>query len=441
MKYFYCLLFLSLTYTVAVAQQEMTLQLMNNVFQSTHTNPAITPRNKVNITLLSSYQLGVTNTGFSYNQLLAQVETTETGDRVLNLESLLRQRKLNGRNYINAGGSVDLFALGFKAGKNRFSLNITEHFQGRLYYNNALLRTYVYGNTPGETIDLSGYSLYAMHYREIGLGYNRKLLEDNKLVVGGRLKMLHGMSNVHTRKSEVTIHTGTEEQLYEITGKADILVHTAGLNLLEEGESSYFLNRKNTGFGVDLGSTYRLDQKWSFAASVINLGFIRWKNDANSYRSQGSFTFRGIDNDSLFTSGKFNMDVTQLTDSITKTFEFKEDTKAYSTGLPTQLYLTSFYQLRPRTTASATLYTDFIGAGAFRRALALGIRQNVGKWLQVSTTYSLQAKAYNNLGFGFSLTSGGGGLQIYAVSDNIVGALNPGSARMTNVRTGFNFVF
>lgn len=420
-----------------VAQQEVTLQLMNNVFQSTHTNPAFIPRNKVNVTILSSQHVNIKNTGFSYNQLLAQVKTDETGQRVLNPASLLENLKLNGRDYLHVGGSLDLFALGFKAGKNRFSLNITEHFYGRAGYSGALPEVLVYGNVPEETISLNGYSLNATHYREIGLGYNRKILED-KLVVGGRIKMLSGMANIRTKSSEASIQTGSEADMYALTASTDIQVQTSGLNLLQEVNQSYFLNTANAGLGIDLGATYELDTKWSFAASVINAGFINWKSDVTNYKSQGTFTFRGIDGDSLLTGGG-NMNMTHLLDSIADIFALEEDNKAYKTGLPTQLYITSFYQLARNSTASATIFSDF--TGGFRKGLALGIRQNVGRWLQASATYSMQARSYNNLGMGLSLISGGGGLQLYMATDNILGALDIGNAKLMNIRTGFNFVF
>ncbi len=440
MKYIYHTIVLMLIgASTVMAQQEMTLQLMNNVFQSTHTNPAITHKNKVNVTLLSSYHINVINSGFSYQQLLGQVEENESGEKVLNLASVLENMRLDRKNHMNVGTSIDLFAVGFKAGKNRFSLNITEKVQGRFNYHDALLRMVVYGNTPNETFDLSGYTFNAMHYREIGLGYNRRILEDDKLVVGGRLKMLFGLANIQTQQSSLSIKTGSESELYALTANADIQVRTAGLNLLQEDAESYIINTQNKGYGVDLGATYKLDTKISFAASLINVGFIRWKNDVKNYHSQGSFTFQGIDNDSLMTGGDFDFDMTTFTDSIADIFESRENTIAYHTGLPSQMYLTSFYQLARNTTASATLYTDFISS--IRKGMAIGIRQNFGKWFQASATYSLQSRAYNNLGMGLALNSGTGGMQLYVVSDNVVGLLNVGSAKITNIRTGFNFVF
>lgn len=444
MKYFYAYLLASLLLIDAgqvLAQQEFTLQLMDNLHQSTYVNPAIVPKNNINISLLSSYQLGITNTGFSYNQLAAQIEEGESGQPILNLESMLHNMKLDRKHYLNMSGSIDLLSVGFKAGKGRFSLNLSERVHGRMYYDDAILRAAVYGNTPEETIRINNYTLNALHYHEAGIGYNRKILADDRLVVGGRLKVLMGLGNIDTKKAEVALTTGSEAEMYALTMQTDILVRSSGLNLLENGRADqYIANTSNLGFGADLGATYKLDTRWSFGASLVNIGFINWKSNNVNRQSQGAYTFTGINSDSLFTSGSFDVNTTQMLDSISETFKFTETSEAYYTGIPAQMYLTAYYQLASRTTASAMINTSFIGSG-FQKGLALGIRQDVGRWLQASATYSMQARSYNNLGFGLAINSGRKGLQLYMVSDNILAALNPGGAKTASIRTGFNFAF
>lgn len=442
MRQFYLYLLLSGLFICTVpsyAQQEFTLQLMDELQQATYVNPAIAPKHHVNVTLLSSYQLGIANTGFNYHQLAAQIQENESGGHTLNLESMLTNLKLNKKHYVHAGASIDLLAIGFKAGKNRFSLNVSEKMQGRIYYNDALLSMAVYGNTPGETILIDRYGLDAIHYREIGLGYSRKILPDDRLSVGGRLKMLMGLGNIHTERAELALTTGSEAEMYALTAQTDILIRTSGIGLLEDA-TQYIGNTRNLGFGADLGATYTLDTKWSFGASLINVGFIRWKSHNANQSSQGTYTFRGIENDSLFSSSSFDVDTEQLIDSISSSLSFQESTEAYYTGVPAQLYLATYYRLARSTTASATVNASFIGSG-FQRGLALGIRQDVGRWLQVSTTYSMQARSYNNLGFGLVLNTGAKGLQCYLISDNVLAAVNPGGAKIANVRTGFNLAF
>lgn len=419
----------------AFAQQEFTLHTLDHLFQASHTNPAIVPRNKVSLTMASSVHTNVKNTGFTYNFLTSQINTDENGQRVLDLGSLVENLELRGDDFMHAGASVDLFALSFKAGKNRFSLNVTEHVQARLNYNDGLLNMLVHGNGPGTVSQLGGYKMNAIHYRETGIGFNRKLLEDETLVVGGRIKALFGMANVNTLRSDINLHTGTEAEMYEMTATSDILVRTAGTDMLQNGDLEYLLNTNNQGLGIDLGATFEYTNALKFSASVINLGAIQWREGVTNYTSNGEFTFRGIESDNPF-NGSFSFDPAQITDSLQNAFEFQETQESYRTMLPTQVYLSTFYRLGLTTSASATLYSEFING--FRKGMVLGINQRAGRWLQASLTYAMHAHAYNNLGFGLVL---GTGLQVYAVTDNLLAFTNPGGAKMVNFRGGFNFAF
>nr|WKN34341.1 DUF5723 family protein [Tunicatimonas sp. TK19036] len=442
MKYIYsliALILLAASSSQLYAQQELTLHLLNNVYQSSHTNPAFVPRNKVHVSLLSSYHLSLKNSGFTYNQIAANIEEDETGQRVLDLEKLYNNLNLNGNDYIHFSADIDLFALSFKAAKNRFSLNVTEHIQGRQRYDGSIFQIAIEGNEPGQTLEFGKFESDAIHYREIGIGFNRPFLADDKLVLGTRVKALFGLANVQTKHADVSLFTATEQDLYALTANANILVNTSGTTMLEDDETSYITNTKNGGFGIDLGGTYQLNDQISFAASVVNLGFINWKEDTKAHSSNGSFTFTGIENEDLLTGGGFDIDVEQLTDSISNIFELEEEATAYTTGLPTQVYLTGNYQLATNTTASATLYSDFYQS--FRRGFSLGIRQNVGRWLQAAATYSIQSRSYNNLGLGLAMTTGPKGLQLYFATDNIVALAAVGNAKVVNLRTGFNFVF
>lgn len=430
---------LSLLSVVAEAQQELTLHLMNNIHQSSRTNPALRPKNNVHVSLLSSYHFNAINTGFTYQRIASQIETDETGQRVLRLEKLYGDLNLNGRDYVNAGASIDIFALSFRSGKGRFSLNVTENFQARLGYSDALLKVATQGNTPGQTLHIDNYWLRGTHYRELGLGYNRKLLEGDKLVVGGRIKTLFGMANVKTERANLSVTTADEEDLYALTLDADVLVHTSGLDAWQEDEASYISNTGNLGFGIDWGATYKYNDKLSFSGSVVDLGFINWKENVTTYQSDSSFLFEGVESNGLFSGEGVDIDIEQLVDSLANTFEIAEDSTSYRTGLPTKMYFTSYYRLARNTQASVTLYGDFIGS--FRRGIAVGVSQKLGRWLQAAATYSVQARSYNNLGLGLTITTGASGLQLYAVTDNVLAVVNPKQAKVANVRTGFNFVF
>lgn len=439
MKYLFTSLIFFIGLHTALAQQELTLHLMKDVFQSTHTNPAFRARTKGSVTMLSSFQANVRNTGFTYDQLITASIQEESGKRFLDYGEMYSNLNLTGNDNMYIGFSFDAFALSFKVGKNRFSLNATEHVLGRIGYGEGLFKLIAEGNTPGETISLSDYNLNATQYHELGLGYNRSFLED-KLVIGTRLKMLYGLANVTTRHFNAQLTTGTEAELYEITTALDFEIQTSGTSMGDDDIiNNYLFNTQNNGFAIDLGATYKYDDKLSFSASVLNLGAINWNSDVRTYSSNGEFKFSGLTIDSLFSGDDTNFDQSQMLDSLKDEFDIQKDSlSSYKTSLPMQSYLTAYYNLGIHTTASATIYTSLMEGKPYG-AFALGIQQQVGKWLNVTGTYSMQGRSFGNIGVGLGIKSGG--FQLYAVTDNALAFVIPTKSKIGNARVGFNIVF
>ncbi len=439
MKYLFTLITFFIGFSAVNAQQELTLHLMKDVFQSTHTNPAFRARTRGSVTFLSSYHSSLRNTGFTYDQLITRNIKDEGGERTLSYEDMYNNLKLKGKDHMYTGVSFDVFALSLKIGKNRFSLNATEHIQSRVGYGSGLFQLLAEGNIPGETISFNNYNVYATQYHEIGLGFNRSFMED-KLVVGTRLKLLYGLMNVTTKRFDAQFTTGSEAEMYEISTVADVEIQTAGTAMGDDDfVNNYLLNRNNTGFGIDLGATYKFDDKLSFSASILNLGAINWKSDVRTYTTQGEYAFKGIETDNLFSDEGFNFNPEELLDSLKSTFEVEEDTiSTYKTSLPVQSYLTAYYSLGTFTTASATLYTGFMGGNSYA-AMALGIQQQVGRWFNVTGTYSVQGRSFGNIGVGLGIKTGG--FQLYMVTDNALAFMIPTKSKVANVRAGFNIVF
>jgi len=439
MKYLFTIIVFCAGFHAAWAQQELTLHLMKDVFQSTHTNPAFRARTRGSVTILSSMHASVRNTGFTYDQLITANIQEEGGERFLDYGEMYNNLKLNGKDNAFTSFSFDAFALSLKIGKNRFSLNATEHVFGRMGYGKGLFKLLAEGNTPGETISLDGYNVNATQYHEFGLGYNRSFLDD-KLVVGTRFKLLYGMANVTTRHLDVQLTTGTEAEMYEISALADFKIQTSGTSMGgDDIVNNYLLNTDNNGVAVDLGATYKFDDKLSFSASIINLGAINWKSDLRTYSTNREYTFKGIESDSLFAGEGFSFDQTELLDSLKSTFEIQEDSvTTYKSSLPVQSYLSAYYSLSPYTTASATVYTAFMSGKSYA-ALALGIQQQVGRWFNVTGTYSMQGRSFGNIGVGLGIKTGG--FQLYMVTDNVFAYMIPTKSKIANARVGFNVVF
>ena len=72
-------------------------------------------------------------------------------------------------------------------------------------------------------------------------------------------------------------------------------------------------------------------------------------------------------------------------------------------------------------------------------AIAVSARKEFGKVFSLGTVYSIKKNTYNNLGMNLGLRLGG--IQFYALTDNILAVFDPLNARSVNARLGLNLAF
>ncbi len=466
-SYILFVIFLSVFITT-VSQQDLTLMNLSNVQQVQYINPAFRPQAKINIGVpgASSTYFNHYNTVFTPKDLFS-VEGNTTTLRVDHLKKMWKKR-----NHISVTGDYDFLHFGFAIKKSYFSFNITEHFFSRLTLPGDLLRLPLTGNASSDLengiLDLSGFGVELDHYRKYAVGFQREINE--RLSVGGKLKYLYGMENIQTRKSDFTLETDPETYDWKLNG--EFAVSTSGIYSLtdsiddntdiENGDiSGYIAKRKNRGLGIDIGATYEVTDKLTVGASVVDLGFIRWKNDNRSATSSdGSFVFTGVD----FTNAILAEDADRqdsidaaiegLQNEFEESFSVSNNTDAYTTSLLSRFYLSGSYKLidkeKWKSRASALIHGELF-KGRLRPSLTLGYTQDLGKVLQATASYSMTNRSFNNLGLGMSLNLGF--LQFYVVTDNIMAAnlatftsgdsqfSYPYSAKNMHIRTGVNLTF
>ena len=449
-------------------QQDLTLMNLDNIQQIQYVNPALRPQAKLNIGIpgISSFYFNHYNSVFTPKDVF-EVDGNTTTLRVDHLKKMWKNK-----NDISFSGKYDILHFGFAVKKNYFSFNITENMFSRLTLPGDLLRFPLTGNASSDLengiLDFSGFGMEANHYREYAFGFQRQW--NDKLSVGGKLKYLYGMENIHTKKSSFTLETDSETFDWSVNG--EFAANTSGVYSLtdtidnntdieNEDFMKYAFKRKNRGLGIDLGATYQLNEKIFLSASVVDLGFIRWKNDNKNIKSnQGSFIFTGIDfSDALFTADSIRQDTIdaafkQVQDDLEEAFGVSNNTDAYTTSLLSRFYLSCSYELYKTKKfsgkAGALIHGEFF-RGRLRPSLTLSYTQKLGKMLQASASYSMTNRSYNNLGLGMSVNFGS--FQFYIVTDNIMTARlvtitsdgdnipYPYGAKNMHIRTGFNLTF
>lgn len=313
----------------------------------------------------------------------------------------------NTQNTFLSTTTIDLFSIGHRFNKGFAAFSISEQIEAQLAFPRDLLRllrdldTDDIQQLQGRVYDLRDLQLNGTHYRTYNANYAYDL--SSKLTVGVRLGFVQGLGNVRLEKQNYRVAVSQTD--FEAMG--ELRARVAGLQFLfdEEAEDVSFLDyelaKGNSGLLAGFGAQYRLSPKLELAASVNNLGSIKWKKRIG---------------ESVLTE-TFTEPQENLGDYSGSLFEIASDTAApYRTPLPRTLSLQGNYYVLPNISVSALLYSSSVnGIGSTSFSLAGNAR--LGTFLSATLAYHhIQNKP--NIGLGASLNLGS--LQLYAASDNAI---------------------
>ncbi len=426
-----------------IAQKNYTLYNLNETPQAHYLNPAFRSKAKVYISLpLGMQSFGVSNSGFHMNHLLQ----TRSQDDSLVFNPGNAIDKMAKKNFLTTETYNEIIGFGFAVKDNYFSFSMSNRFQSNLIYPRDLFKFAFEGNGKsylGQRASLDGLGFNLTSYVEYAVGFNRKF--SKKLTAGGRIKLLSGIANVNTKKSQLGIYT--DATTFDLTIDGSAALYTSGIkpfyDTMPDNNNDYNpLNNafsfKNAGFAIDLGATYELTDKITVSASLLDLGTIKWTtNNANYISNDVNYRFEGVDlNQYLQDSTTTFLD--QLQDTLENVFSQDENASSYRTGLYTRFYLGGTYKLTDKFFLGATLYNEIIKS-RYRPGLILSGNVKLNNWFAATVNYSAYARSFGNVGLGFTIK--GGPIQFYVISDNVAGFLFPKSSRNFHVSTGLSLLF
>lgn len=433
MKKIFLLSVILFNVNLANAQQELTLYNMDVIGQSTQVNPSLMPENKIYIGIpaLSSVSFMFTNSGFTWRDLHhVRADDSVTFD-IANAIS-----KLSEKNFISLSVRANLLETGFMVKKNYFTFNVAEKANFNWTFPKELFELIFKGNGAfiGQEIEMKRLSFDISHYREYAIGWAREL--NKKITVGTRVKYLYGMENYSSAKSEMSFYTAPDDYRIELT--SDYIINTSASSNSENGNSgNYMFGFKNTGLAADFSTTYKVNPRFKINASIIDIGYIRWKSNVKNYvTAAGSYSFDGVDINKFFNDSSSGMD--NVVDSLGDSFKPIEKTDPYTTNLPTHIYLNGSYQLGTKTTATGLIHAQTF-RGTVQPTFTAALNRRVTNHLSASLSYSMINQHFNNLGLGVAVHAGA--VQFYMVSDNIIGTINPLGNHTTHIRFGFNLIY
>ena len=189
-------------------------------------------------------------------------------------------------NRLNVNLNTDILSFGWYRGKGFWSVNVglradfgaalaKDMFSMMRTMNGFALEDVVGTN---QSYSLSNQTLNMKAYAEVGLGYSCRITE--KLTVGGRVKVLLGLARAEMNINQFDLNLDVPNPQY---GNVITTLKGGGMTFDNNGMIDNFdldagdLGIAGSGFGIDLGASYKVWDNLTVSASILDLGFLKWK--------------------------------------------------------------------------------------------------------------------------------------------------------------------
>jgi len=372
-------------------------------------------------------------------------------------------KKVRKNNFITPEFDVQLFGLGFNAGRNTYVfLDLTERISGDIVLPGDLIKLGLGGNEDfvGKTISLDNLNIGLQYFREAGAGFST--LVGNNLRLGLRAKMFFGLAGADLQNNGLSLtvnedftHTLNANLMANISGPVqfyfDAENNPDSVNVDEDQLKSpgFFLNTSNSGLGLDAGAVFSITPAFNISMFITDLGYIRWKDNVTAMKAESRFEFSGINVKDVVNGTKTFDELTEeLLDSLKNSFVKTHDNRPFKTyltpcvGLGAGVNITKSFGL-------GFLSRTYFSSSGMKEAITLSANLNAGNAFSASLGYTATTWSYDNFGAGIAFRTGF--LQYYILADKIPVMWNkivtegssiplPASWNMINLRFGVNMV-
>ncbi len=249
-----------------------------------------------------------------------------------------------GKSKINESNRINIMGAGFKAwgGYNTIGINIRTNVN--VAVPKSLFELAKNGLT-NQTYDIGGYGAHADGYAEVALGHSRKINDHWR--VGGKVKFLVGAGRIDANVNDATLTLGPDGYVAQVD--AELSSNIKGLEFKTKASEHYkyvtlddnslkrelrgdYLNGfelksfRPNGFGVafDLGAEYKINDDWRVLASVLDLGFIAWKNTRRAATNGYLNTDDRLFNVSNSAGNSFSKEWDRLGDDLASLYQLED---------------------------------------------------------------------------------------------------------------------
>lgn len=366
------------------------------------------------------------------------------------------------RDFITSNVQIDVFSVGFRLKNNDYlNFGFYQELDVIGYFPRDFLLFFNEGNAAHINRPFNANHIrYQLDYLGVlHAGISRKINE--KLSFGGRFKIYSSAINLQSNNNTGTFTTiqGENSVYRHIFNNVDVNILSSGLiqddeyidNLNTHVNNTFFGSNSNLGLGFDFGMNYQISNQLEFSASILDVGFINYKNNNKNTRIHGDFVFDGVN---------FEFDPNSTTDywnQINERFKEQlpniEDKESYVLWRPIKLNAAlrySFGEQRRLLCYDDTIknfFNNAIGVQLFNVFRPLGPQLALTGFyekifssnFQTKLTYTIDSFSYTNLGFGISTQISR--VHFYALIDNLLEFHNLSSANSISFQLGLNLRF
>jgi hypothetical protein len=428
----------TLILTGVAAQNSQVLYYMN-LPQNHLLNPAIKPSSRIYIGLpaLTGINLNVTNSFLNFQDVFKEgQEISKSTLAFLNSDFDMDKflSKIKDMNYIEPRVSVQLFGLGFTAGKDLYIfMDVIDNANINLAAPRDLFRLAFLGNQEfvGQTFDLSDMKADFNYYHEIGIGASKNITPE--LRFGAKAKVLFGITGgiLNNYATNLTVNNDYTNILQanmslDISGPVNFIpgddnkIGDASFNdqAFNSADSlaRFLTNTRNAGFGLDLGAEYIVNNNIVLSAAITDVGFIKWKSDLSNIEAVDTIELRGLDfADVRNGTATFDDVAGSLADSLKNALVIAS-TKPFTTKLPVGVAIGVKYNLNDKFSIGFLSYSRISGQ-LVKEALTISANMNIGNKVSASLCYTACNNNYTNLGLGIGFRASV--VQFYFMADRI----------------------
>lgn len=361
-------------------------------------------------------------------------------------------KNIKDRNQLGLNARLQVLSTGFKAFNGYNTIGISVRGNMHLTLPGELFRLAKEG-VANRTYDISNFNTHANAYVEVALGHSHQI--DEKLRIGGALKVLIGGGNIDAQFNKAELILGEDQ--WRVTSDALVEANVKGLTYetdINENTNNRYVSGaevdgagvNGTGFAVDLGVVYQLNDEWSLSASIIDLGIINWKNNMLA-STNGEKTFStdeyifNVDDDQ---TNNFDDELDRMGDGLSSLYELEDmgDQGSVSKSVGTTIHLGASYNLPEY----QQLTVGLLNTSHLQKNFSWTDFRASANWAPYSFLSTSLSVAYGTFGgsLGWMFNLHPKGFNLYLAMDKITGKLSKQYIPLSGVGTfhfGLNIPF